>query len=358
MSAPRGWRRKASASAEDALLTHDGVRFANAYEVFTGTRVARHLVPRLALDTHVEIFDVPAKHPAWPGRGVRALLPIAKGTPVGYYTGVCRPGSFAPDNPYVFAVQPPELDLVIDAIAMGNETRYINDPRGMGKRANLEAEDATQQCGAHCVRAILLRASRNIAVGNELLLSYEQHETGYWAAFDAQIIDLTTTTAEEEWISIKRERVDDDDKEESSSSSSSSSMGGAPTFYEAFQMLASRLAQFDPAYRDGVNMGTQASLISALQATLRDCAEQAIKEAGRDAGVSLDQLTHIPGYLEPMPSRHDALQKCIGQCGAWLPKTHEYFDYDGKRLRIGKRYFRARCRDCRSTKNPKKRTLE
>jgi len=111
----------------------------------------------------------------------------------------------------VFNVLPTSLGIVIDALSVGNATRFINDPRNMpGALPNLEAEDATYKSGPHMIRAVLLCAVRDIAVGDELFFRYEQGEKGYWQAADAQVMDLTQVP-EDGWTRIKRERVDDTD---------------------------------------------------------------------------------------------------------------------------------------------------
>lgn len=320
MNSPAGWP------------VSDDLHYANEYVIFTGARITRHVMPTLALD-QLAVRPVPVSHPAWPGHGVYALSDIPNATEIGYYTGVCRPGSFAPENPYVFALQPASLDLVIDAQCMGNITRFINDPRGMNKLPNLEAEDASYHAGAHSVRAVLLRASRDIAAGEELLYPYEQQDkSNYWEVFGTTTVDLTQEP-DANWVRIKRERVEQDDTTDPSPSPPPP--GGAPTFFEAFTMLAARIARFDPLQCEAVvNAGSKDKLLSASRQVLADYASK-IQEAFQDMP---DELLHyeIPaGY-----------KRCTGPCQKVKRVTTDNFRSDCTK----KTGLRGKCKACESVK--------
>jgi hypothetical protein len=329
MNPPKGWRRIPCRgdTAADAWLTNDGVRYENAYVSFSGARLTRHVVPELELE-NLEIFPVPPEHPAHPGMGVRALCDIEEGTPVAYYTGVCRPGHFAPDNPYVFQVQgaPAELDLVIDGLTMGNATRYINDPRGMpsGALPNLEAEDGSYSSGPQTVYAVLLRATRYITKGDELLFDYEQHEKGsYWEEHEEEP-ESKKSKAKEDTTTTEQET-------------------DLPSFYEQFSMLAARLERFDPIHRKAINPGTCEMLLYAARQAVIQCA----MESGQ-----VEQLTSVVQHRYEIPSGH---RQCTGPCKQVLALDHEHFHYNGKKDTKGKPIFRSQCKRCISKDNMTKR---
>lgn len=202
---PLNWR---CSKEGDPDLTDDGVKYCNSVLFHRGDKVIECKLGVYQLD-NLEIFDLPRGHPGWNPvklqRGVRPFRPIPADTIVGFYAGVYRPGSFADENPYVFGVQPIELDLVIDALVVGNITRYINDPKGTGHEANLEAEDVIIQQGAHTVRCVQFRSLREILIGEELLFEYEATVKGYWNQFRPEIIDLTIIP--DDALIVKRERL-------------------------------------------------------------------------------------------------------------------------------------------------------
>lgn len=189
---PLNWRRSEKG---DPNISDDGVKYCNGILFHKGDKVIE-----CKLDVHhlndIELFDLQRGHPAWSSgksqRGVKAIHVIPADVIVGFYAGIYRPGSFAPENPYVFDLQPSNLDLVIDALLVGNITRYINDPKGTGKEANLEAEDVVIQNGTHTIRCVQFRSLREIQIGEELLVEYEASTRGYWDHFAPEMIDLTS----------------------------------------------------------------------------------------------------------------------------------------------------------------------
>jgi hypothetical protein len=214
---PKGWRKHILPGdiPEDAFFTNDGVRYANIVQVLRGSKVVEcQLPPEWA---SLEIFDVAPNHPAYPGRGVRTTEEIPDDTVVAFYAGALRLGSWAPDNPFVFGVEPVEKDFVIDGSRIGNVTRFINDPMGTGCEANLAAEDTSISVKGLSIYCVQFRTMRKIAAGEELFFSYEAGHEGYWKAPDAEIIDLT----KEEMVGVKRERSTSSISTEASSSSSS-----------------------------------------------------------------------------------------------------------------------------------------
>lgn len=162
--------------------------------------LAEYKLPTLLLDA-LELFELPVGHPAHPGHGVRTRVAIAAGTDVTYYAGIYRPGVVAPDNPYVFGVQPLEKDMVIDAAVRGNITRFINDPRGTGLEPNLVADDMVIVGQRMELRTVVFRAICDIQPGEELTFAYEASVKGYWsaaevaaAAAEEGVLQETTTT--------------------------------------------------------------------------------------------------------------------------------------------------------------------
>lgn len=205
---PIDWRRSKNG---DPNLTDDGVRYSNCILFHRGDRVIECKLGSYQLD-NLELFDLPRDHPGWSAksvqRGVRPIRPIAGDTIIGFYAGIYRPGSFADENPYVFGLQPSELDLVIDGLLVGNITRYINDPKGTGKEANLEAEDVVIKQGSQSIRCVQFRSRRDILIGEELLLEYEASVKGYWDQFQPEVIDLTMLP--DDALVVKRERLNDE----------------------------------------------------------------------------------------------------------------------------------------------------
>lgn len=212
---PLTWKNPQSDSnVNDPHLTNDGVRYANSILYHVGDKIVECTLPTAELDK-LELFDLPQNHFAYnkhcSTRGVRAKEQIPPDTVVGFYAGIYRPGLFSSENPYVFTVHPQKLDLVIDASKIGNITRYINDPRGSGKEANLEAEDMPIQSKSHSIRCVQFRTTKPIEANEELLYTYEASTTGYWDTFQTkdknniEVVDLTTILPDT--IPIKRESI-------------------------------------------------------------------------------------------------------------------------------------------------------
>lgn len=192
-----------------------GVYHVNSIFYHKGDKIAELELPYHQLGK-LETFNLPRNHPAYrhgvASKGVRAKEEIATDSIIGFYAGIYRPGIFGPENPYVFGVHPQDSDMVIDALKVGNITRYINDPRGTQLMSNLEAEDVIIRHGAHTIRCVQFKITRNILAGEELLLEYEASTKGYWNAYQprVEIIDLT-------FDAVKSEKdSDSDDNRESS----------------------------------------------------------------------------------------------------------------------------------------------
>jgi hypothetical protein len=209
MSLPEGWPE--NVKYYNSILYQKGV-----------DRVAEFKLPELQL-SNLDVFSVPRRHPAYPGRGARVLHEIIKkGEDVAYYAGFYRPAMVAPNNGYLFDTYNKEKNMVVDALLCGNATRFFNDIRGMNREANLVAVDASFALGTVTLWTIVFLATRDIQVGEELLINYQAdgHER-YWEP--PEVIDLTI-----EPVHIKREPplveealgdLDDDDDDEQESNS-------------------------------------------------------------------------------------------------------------------------------------------
>lgn len=177
------------------------VKYSNSVFALKGAKIVECKLPDCLLDCF-EIYNVDRNHPAFPGRGVRAIKQIETDSVIGYYAGILRPGSWAEDNPYVFGLEPVDKDFVIDAGSVGNMTRFINDPRGTEYEANLCAEDTSIVTGGFSIRCVQFRTIQTIFIGQELFFPYEAGHEGYWKPPTVEVIDLTQS----EMAIIKRER--------------------------------------------------------------------------------------------------------------------------------------------------------
>lgn len=206
---PNSWR-EVTFDGDDEYETNDGVQYANSIFFHRGDKVIECKLDAYHLD-ELKLFELEKGHPAYdplnPGRGVKAASLLKARTIIGFYAGVYRPGSFADENPYVFGIQPPELDLVIDALKFGNITRFINDPKGSGKSANLEAEDVIIQKGAQTIRGVQFRTLRDISTDEELFFDYEASQSGYWQRFGAPAESMNLISESDEVQIVKRETV-------------------------------------------------------------------------------------------------------------------------------------------------------
>lgn len=217
----------------------------------------------------LELFQVNARHPAFPGLGVRTSKSIKRGTVVAYYVGVLRPGQFGSDGPYVMhctADDPEEKSWVIDAEKYGNATRYINDPRGMasGVKANLAAEEAPYHSKAIKVYAVLLRATRDIAAGEELLYSYEAGFKGYWNHHGKKA-RVTEPVEDTHPVSVCQHN---------------------PTpIYQVLEMVAARLARFDS------KSGAIGMVSNAFTYVANDLRLDALEKAEDDDAYNHKRLT-------------------------------------------------------------------
>ncbi len=201
---PEGWRNYKCGSDTD-WFTNDGVKYANSIFVCKGSKTIECKLDVCLLD-HLGLSDLGKNHPAFPGRGVFAKHFIPSESVIGFYAGILRPGGWAKDNPYVFAVEPVENDFVLDANDVGNITRFINDPVGSCFKANLVAEDVAIMTSGITIRCVQFRATCDILIGEELLYSYEQGREGYWHR-DPELMEVIDLTGQETTI-IKREKKD------------------------------------------------------------------------------------------------------------------------------------------------------
>ena len=138
---PAHWRELGpDEGPAEAPWTRDECRHANACLLQTGLGTTSVPLPRGRL-ADLDVLPVPEGHPVHPGRGCYALRPIEAGEDVGVYAGVVRRGDAAPDSGYAFQLWH-DSDWVVDGVLMGNITRFINDPRGMDREANVTAFEA------------------------------------------------------------------------------------------------------------------------------------------------------------------------------------------------------------------------
>ena len=131
-----------------------------------------------AIDSRLAVADITIRnHPAYNRQGDAKQLvttaPIPNDTHIGSYGGqICNGGDSW--NPYM--ITPKDCDHDIDGNEIGNEMRYINDAKGVGKREpNVGFFLSWKKLrGYHTVE---VRTLRDIASGEEILASYGE---GYW----------------------------------------------------------------------------------------------------------------------------------------------------------------------------------
>jgi hypothetical protein len=136
------------------------------------TRVGAYCWSHLARE---ERLRIKASQIPGAGKGLFALAPIRRGERVCWYTGdVTRVDH---DNEqHVGGTYYLQLSRHVGIDAARTDTapgRYLNDPSGSGKRPNCKFA-VDRRLNLACIRA-----TRNIAVGDELLVSYGR---GYWKA--------------------------------------------------------------------------------------------------------------------------------------------------------------------------------
>jgi SET domain-containing protein len=104
------------------------------------------------------------------GLGVFALRAIPKSAVVCQYKGVlCRRGSHDPESAYLVHVT---NELLLDGKKVESVGKYINSPKGTGRKSNVKfgAFDSANNC-------FPVLAKRAIKAGEELLIAYGR---GYW----------------------------------------------------------------------------------------------------------------------------------------------------------------------------------
>jgi SET domain-containing protein len=107
-------------------------------------------------------------HPCVGQKGLYAAAALVKGQPVIRYVGVVkRRVAGETGNDYLFGMAGLEVD--IDAQLAGNESRYVNDFRGVGDAKNVQLAER-QAVGGEM--EVWFEALRDIAAGEELLTSY------------------------------------------------------------------------------------------------------------------------------------------------------------------------------------------
>jgi len=217
---PKLWRLKSLPEDEpdDRFYTNEGCRFSPHYFSYDGGNDATEYVVDPCATNKLELFVVPDNHPAYPGMGVKALEALPKGTEIGYYTGIIAPSWFLEEddnNAYVMIASPKPYNLVINAKRVGNILRYVNDPRGSGRKTNVKSGWITRGRDPNKFYFVLMIAKRDIAAGEELLLDYEDGNSDYWKAMSkhhqrvGKIIDLTV----DEIVPVKRERQEGKEEE-------------------------------------------------------------------------------------------------------------------------------------------------
>jgi hypothetical protein len=107
-----------------------------------------HNIALPAIHPSIVLFEVPKGHPAYPGVGVKSTSSIKKGTELAHYAGQVYVMGFMPDNKYSFnAPFNPKRDSTkhsIDALHLGNISRYLNDKAGSkGKAGRKDGENVT-----------------------------------------------------------------------------------------------------------------------------------------------------------------------------------------------------------------------
>jgi len=117
----------------------------------------------------VRINTVRPGHPCAGQRGLFAGAELRPGARLLRYCGVVLPRrGDGGDGGYRFALRG-ALEIDVDALHAGNESRYINDYHGTGARANVQFVEARSDASEMEVWVEVLHA---IAAGEEILVSY------------------------------------------------------------------------------------------------------------------------------------------------------------------------------------------
>lgn len=164
------------------------VEYLNGLRVIEGARMRD--IPLPPMHTSVELRNLPEGHPAagkneslglFATERIRKPITRKMVTVIGYYAGVYRPDRTVPFNPYIMASYKGG-DMVFDAFSCGNETRFINDHKGISASPNAVIADAQFIEGEAewiVMRPIVLL--RTVEAGEEITLAYGQD---YWTVHD------------------------------------------------------------------------------------------------------------------------------------------------------------------------------
>jgi len=139
---------------------------------YWGGRLGREIKRKALRPLHpaLEKFKVEPGHPSYPGSGLRATADLPAGTVIGDYAGVWIPDQVLVDStPYSFGVG---VNSAVDALNYGNLTRYMNDPRGTGREANVKPKEVELRAGKTRLLTVRFTTTRAIEKGEELLLFY------------------------------------------------------------------------------------------------------------------------------------------------------------------------------------------
>jgi hypothetical protein len=139
----------------------------------------------------VEVFELPREHPAAGdgAKGVRLRLDaereLEQGETVMYYAGHVRCGLERSqrdnsDYPCPLTEEQRNCDPVVDALYLGNASRFLNDPRGTGKASNCSTSFELLRVAGQKMWCVAVLAARRIARGEELMIDYG--DAAYWEA--------------------------------------------------------------------------------------------------------------------------------------------------------------------------------
>jgi hypothetical protein len=135
----------------------------------------RYALPEMCQGS-IEIFNVPPDHSAYPGKGVRATRSIPANSQIQAFGGVFRKIVDLPNvNLWCFEVSHVDHQgiYVVDALEVGSEMRYINDPKGTRVPPNVKAYDVEFAVGnGEKIYTVIYHSLTKIRKGEELLIDY------------------------------------------------------------------------------------------------------------------------------------------------------------------------------------------
>jgi len=118
----------------------------------------------------LEKFSLPPGHPGYPGKGLRVTQRVPKDTPLGTYGGVfINAIELGDTTPFTFEV---DHGAGVEALHHGNLLRYVNDPRGTGRAANVRVEDVFVGPGRVRLVSVEFITRHDIEAGEELFIHY------------------------------------------------------------------------------------------------------------------------------------------------------------------------------------------